>query len=87
VPIAYRFRHDSHYEIHKRSPDIQVADLARRQHGVVSRRQLAEVGLATGAINVRVVIRVTWRQLRDEPAQIARDLRAVLRRRSARRPR
>jgi len=34
-----------------------------------------------------LVIRVTWRQLRDEPAQIARDLRAVLRRRSARRPR
>jgi very-short-patch-repair endonuclease len=54
VPIAYRFRHDSHNEIHKRSPDIQLAELARRQHGVVSRRQLAEVGLATGAINVRV---------------------------------
>jgi len=29
-----------------------------------------------------LVIRVTWRQLRDEPAQIGRDLRAVLRRRS-----
>ena len=34
-----------------------------------------------------LVIRVTWRQLRAAPAQIARDLRAVLRRRSARRPR
>jgi very-short-patch-repair endonuclease len=34
-----------------------------------------------------LVIRVTWRQLRDEPAQIARDLRTVLRRRSAPRPR
>jgi very-short-patch-repair endonuclease len=34
-----------------------------------------------------LVIRVTWRQLRDEPEQIARDLRAVLRRRAGNRSR
>jgi very-short-patch-repair endonuclease len=55
MPNAYRFRHDSHYQIDKRCPDIGLAELARRQHGVVARRQLTDLGLATGAVNVRVV--------------------------------
>lgn len=31
-----------------------MAELARRQHGVLSRQQLAGLGLATGAINLRI---------------------------------
>lgn len=55
MPNAYGFGHDSHYQIDKRCPDKELAELARRQYGVVARRQLTELGLATGAINVRVV--------------------------------
>lgn len=36
------------------TPDARVAQLAARQHGVVTRRQLEEVGLGSRAITIRV---------------------------------
>jgi hypothetical protein len=35
-------------------PDVRVARLADRQHGVVARRQLIELGLSAGAIDHRI---------------------------------
>ena len=39
-------------------PDVRIAALAARQHGVVSRRQLIDAGLGRGAIDHRV--RIGW---------------------------
>jgi uncharacterized protein DUF559 len=50
MPIAYTIAHDSH----GKSLDRATADVAGRQHGVVARTQLAEIGLARGAIEWRV---------------------------------
>jgi very-short-patch-repair endonuclease len=44
------FRHDIAVEMTPRWPDALVAELADRQHGVVSRTQLAGLGLGRGAI-------------------------------------
>ncbi len=38
-------------------PDVKLADLATRQHGVVSRRQLREIGMSEAAIKHRVAAR------------------------------
>jgi predicted transcriptional regulator of viral defense system len=54
MPNGCRKAHDSDGVAYKRSRDRAVAELARRQHGVVSRAQLAEVGLGRGAIELRV---------------------------------
>jgi predicted transcriptional regulator of viral defense system len=40
--------------VRQRHPDAAVADLARRQDGVVARRQLFELGLGRGAIESRL---------------------------------
>src|SRR4051794_33017275 len=40
--------------MHSRSPDRIVAQIARRQHGVVTVAQLSEAGLGRGAIAHRV---------------------------------
>jgi hypothetical protein len=37
--------------------DIRVADLAARQHGIVSRSQLAEMGLSSSAIRNRIALK------------------------------
>jgi hypothetical protein len=47
-PFAHRIRDE------KVPPDRMVAVLAERQHGVVARRQLAELGLGRGAIHRRM---------------------------------
>jgi predicted transcriptional regulator of viral defense system len=54
MSIGCRKAHDSDGDSYKRSEDRAVAELARRQHGVVSRAQLAEIGLHRGAIELRV---------------------------------
>src|SRR3954447_19893792 len=45
-----------HAEREARALDAAVAALARRQHGVVARSQLAEIGLGRGAIEHRVAV-------------------------------
>jgi hypothetical protein len=40
-----------------RHPDVQLADLAERQHGVVSRRQMTALGLSESAIRHRIEVR------------------------------
>src|SRR5207302_272317 len=43
-----------HIDVLGASPDLELAALAARQHGVVSHRQLIEIGLGRGAIERRV---------------------------------
>src|SRR4051794_22539171 len=45
-----------HAEREARALDAAVAALARRQHGVVARSQLTEIGLGRGAIEHRVAV-------------------------------
>jgi very-short-patch-repair endonuclease len=54
MPNAWANRHDSNGEMTKRLLGRAIAELARRQHGVVARAQLAEIGLGRGAIDQRV---------------------------------
>lgn len=54
-----RFRHQCDVENGKDRPgrqstDAMIAALAQRQHGVVARRQLAELGIGRGAIHARL---------------------------------
>lgn len=57
MPNARAVAHDSDGQMHDRWLDPVVADLARRQHGVVGRAQLDEIGLGRGAIDLRVARR------------------------------
>lgn len=50
------FEVDPHIGGRSRTPDPAVADLARRQHGVVARRQLRKLGLGPRAIEHRLQI-------------------------------
>src|SRR5688572_18669760 len=54
MPNGRGFRHHSDDQLHKCSPDPDLAELALRQHGVVARAQLAGVGMGRGAINLRI---------------------------------
>ena len=54
MPNACAISHDSDGKSQKRSLDRAVAELAERQHGVVSRAQLLDVGLGRGAIELRL---------------------------------
>jgi hypothetical protein len=54
MPDVYGLRHHSGEQLDKRSPDRGIAELAQGQHGVVARGQLRALGLATGAINLRI---------------------------------
>ena len=50
-------RIDKHGERRTRSADARIAALAARQHGVITRGQLTELGLGRGAIDHRLAIR------------------------------
>jgi REase_MTES_1575 len=54
MPNASAILHDSDAKSRNRSLDNAVADLADRQHGVVSRSQLAGARLGRGAIGLRL---------------------------------
>jgi hypothetical protein len=54
MPNAWTNRHDSNGEMAKRLLGRTIAELASRQHGVVARAQLSEMGLGRGAIDQRV---------------------------------
>ena len=50
------FDHEIQGECRSRQRDRALAALAARQHGVVARRQLLELGIGTGAVDHRVAI-------------------------------
>ena len=54
MPNAFAIPHLRHGESHTRRGDWDIAALAERQHGVVSRPQLMEAGLGRGAIECRL---------------------------------
>jgi hypothetical protein len=54
MPNGWTYRHDSNGEMAKRLVGRAIAELASRQHGVVARAQLSEIGLGRGAIDQRV---------------------------------
>jgi hypothetical protein len=56
VPREDTIEHDIRARSDVRPPDRAIADLARRQHGVVSRKQLLGLGLGRGAIGHRVAV-------------------------------
>ena len=54
MAIEAHVLHGIHAERDARPPDVAVAALAKRQHGVVARSQLTALGLGRGAIEHRV---------------------------------
>jgi hypothetical protein len=54
MPIVCKERHHSDAETDNRSLDRVIAHIAQRQHGVVARSQLAEMGAGRGAIGLRL---------------------------------
>ena len=54
MPNACRDEHHCDGQLDIRSLDRPIADLAARQHGVVTRSQLAAIGLGRGAIQLRL---------------------------------
>jgi hypothetical protein len=54
MPNACRDEHQCDGQLDIRSLDRRMADLAARQHGVVTRPQLAAIGLGRGAIQLRL---------------------------------
>lgn len=54
MPAEPRLSRDSGGELWFRRPDAAIGDLATRQHGVVTRAQLADCGLRDDAIDYRI---------------------------------
>ena len=65
-------------------PDLVIAEIAERQHGIVARRQLVDAGISDDAIAHRVGIRRLYRQqagvlsLQERPSQLGLFFAAVL---------